>query len=451
MAFDLGNKARRLGSDRRGNFAVLMGAVCAVVALSAGYGVNIAQLSLTRSNLLNALDAAVTSTARDITTGVIAEEDVRASVEAFLVANGGTGFAAAERISLDTLEVDRTESTVRASASVVVDLAFPLFGADPTRRVSTESAAVYSDRKIEIAMMLDVTGSMKGQKLEDLKGAATNAVTTLLGSQKASDPRVRIALVPYANSVNAGRLAEATVFVERRASDRGEAPSMNDPRPAASSSRPDNCATERKGDYQYSDAGPDKAMVNRDLLLDEYARDHRTRTCPAAAVIPLTADARKLTSAIDDFVAEGGTGGHMGVQWAWYMLSDQWGKVMRASERPARANPSEVGKFAILMTDGEFNLSYFDVDDADDVYNDNGKRATRDAARRLCREMREDGIEIFTIGFQLQNRAAKETMSECASPDRGNLRHYFETSTGDELDAAFMEIARNIERLALTQ
>ena len=29
--------------------------------------------------------------------------------------------------------------------------------------------------------------------------------------------------------------------------------------------------------------------------------------------------------------------------------------------------------------------------------------------------------------------------------------HYFEASTGDELDAAFLEIARNIERLALTK
>ena len=153
----------RFSGDRGGNFAVMMAAVCSVVVLSAGYGLNLAQLSNARSSLLNALDAAVTSTARDLTTGTIAEKDARASVEAFLLANGGAAFAEAGRISLDRLTVDRAASTVTASASVVVDLAFPLFGADPTRRVSIESAAVYSDKKIEISMMLDVTGSMAGR------------------------------------------------------------------------------------------------------------------------------------------------------------------------------------------------------------------------------------------------------------------------------------------------
>src|SRR5690606_29047815 len=104
-----------------------------------------------------------------------------------------------------------------------------------------------------------------------------------------------------------------------------------------------------------------------------------------------------------------------------------------------------------LMTDGEFNLSFFDAGNVDDVYDGRGKRATRDAANRLCREMRGDGIEIFTIGFKLDNSAAKETMAACASPDRSSVRHYFETATGEELDQAFQEIARNIERLALTR
>src|SRR5690606_37830535 len=117
-------------------------------------------------------------------------------------------------------------------------------------------------------------------KLKDLKHAATKAVSTLLAGQDAADPRVRIALVPYANAVNAGGLAEAAVFVERRPADRAEAPGMLDPRPAAASARPDNCATERKGRHQYSDAGPEAAMVNRDLLLGEFAGSSRSRACP---------------------------------------------------------------------------------------------------------------------------------------------------------------------------
>jgi Flp pilus assembly protein TadG len=58
--------------DRRGNFAVITGVVSVVLMMSAGFAVNIAQVVMTRSNLLNALDSAITSTARDLTTGVIA-------------------------------------------------------------------------------------------------------------------------------------------------------------------------------------------------------------------------------------------------------------------------------------------------------------------------------------------------------------------------------------------
>ena len=42
-------------------------------------------------------------------------------------------------------------------------------------------------------------------------------------------------------------------------------------------------------------------------------------------------------------------------------------------------------------------------------------------------------------------------MSDCASPDDGPVRHFFDTADGEQLDAAFKEIARNIESLALTR
>ena len=65
--------------------------------------------------------------------------------------------------------------------------------------------------------------------------------------------------------------------------------------------------------------------------------------------------------------------------------------------------------------------------------------------------MKDDGIEIFTIGFMLNEPRAKAVMRDCASPDRNSAHHYFETHSGAELEQAFLEIARNIERLALTR
>jgi Flp pilus assembly protein TadG len=437
--------------DRGGSFAVLFGLAASVLALGVGFSVNISQIYNAKSSLQGVVDAAVTSTARDLTTGVIKETDANKSVQAFLDANSMAGILQANQIVLDKLTVDRTANTVKADAHVDVALYFPLFSIGDMQRVGASTTALYSDKTVEVSMMLDVTGSMAGQKIKDLKTAASNAVDAFLAGQDLSKPRVRVAIVPYANSVNAGALAASSVFVETKSSQRKQAPANDDPQAVSSSTRPDNCATERKGANQYTDAGPDVGMVNRDYLLSGFAQNTSTAACPAAALMPLTADANALKAVIKNFAASGGTAGHIGVQWAWYMLSENWGSVMKASQRPAKMDPKKVAKFAILMTDGEFNLSYFDANSVKDVYNDAGKEPTRTAAKTLCGAMRNKGIEIFTIGFDLNEKNAKATLQDCASPDTGSIKHFYQVASGAELNAAFQTIARNIENLALTK
>ncbi|MBN9551148.1 MAG: VWA domain-containing protein [Alphaproteobacteria bacterium] len=437
--------------NREGNFAVLFGAAASVLALGVGFAVNISQLYNARSSLQGVVDAAVTSTARDLTLGVITEADAGKTVQAFLDANSTAGILQANQIVLDKLTVNKTANTVQADTHADVGLFFPLFSTDNMRRVTASTTALYSDKTVEVAMMLDVTGSMAGQKIKDLRTAASNAVNSFLSGQNATNPRVRVAIVPYANSVNVGSLAASTVFVETKASERKQAPGNDDPKYVSASTRPDNCATERKGAYQYSDAGPEVSMVNRDLYLSDFAKQSRTRACPVATIQPLTTDASALNNVIKDLDASGGTAGHIGVQWAWYMLSENWGSVMNASQRPAKMDPKKVAKYVILMTDGEFNLSYFDANDPGQVYNDAGKVQTRTAATTLCAAMRDQGIEIFTIGFALTENNAKSTLQSCASPDTGSSKHFYQAANGTELDQAFQDIVRNIDKLTVTR
>ena len=117
---DFGGTGRtfaRFIEDRSGNFAVITAATITTILLSIGFGINTAQMVLTRSNLLNALDSAVTSTARDLTTGVIPEDDAEKTVKAFLFTNGGTGFASADKISLDSL-VDNAMGSCKRTNSL---------------------------------------------------------------------------------------------------------------------------------------------------------------------------------------------------------------------------------------------------------------------------------------------------------------------------------------------
>lgn len=429
--------ARRLLRERGGNFAVATAAVVSVLAMGAGFALNLSQMTLTRSNLIQALDSAVTSTARDLTTGRISEEDALPLILAFLRVNGGAGFAAPDRVILDSVVVDRSARTVTARAAVEMDLAFALFGAGRTQRIEVESSALYSDKKIEVAMMLDVTGSMAGQRIKDLQSAARNAVDTFLTGQDPKNPRVRVSIIPYADAVNTGSLAH-TVHAETSYST-AEPPRMDDPK-LVGASRPDNCATERKGTHQYRDTSPMEAMVSRDIRLS---------FCPQAPLQPLTADAAKLKGSINAFKASGHTAGAIGIQWSWYMLSPKWAEVLPAASRPLPHDPRGVAKFAILMTDGEFNTAFAGVPNGQNARNQPAR--SRDNAEKLCTEMKKQGIEIFTVGFMLKEAGAKAVMKNCASPDKGAAKHYFETSSGAELDAAFQSIAANIERLAIVK
>ena len=481
-----GRKFARFIEDRRGNFAVITAGISTMLLLSAGFGVNTAQLVLVRSNLMNALDSAVTSTARDLTTGVIPEDDAEKSVKSFLLVNGGTGFASADKINLDSLVVDHGKKTVTAVASVRVSLLFPLFGTDD-QKIAVKSAALYSDKTVEVAMMLDLTGSMADHdKIGNLRTAATNAVKTMLDNQNPNNPRVRVALVPYASGVNVGALA-TDVYAETSSSS-DLPPVAGSPllvaktkskllppfaiyKSIVASAYPssDTCATERKdrnGKADFSADGPDTirtdksgkqyyALVNRDDRLSGSGMNK----CPDAKLIPLTTDEGSLLNSIKTFKANGYTGGAIAVQWTHYMLSSGWRSAIKDAglgDGPADANPDKLSKVAILMTDGQFNTAYAGV--SGNKNNSQGDVA-RSNAESICSNMKAEGIQIYTIGFDLDDKSmsaterqeARDVLKNCASDDTASSKHFFDVSTGPELNQAFQDIIGDTERLVLTQ
>lgn len=468
----VGGFARHSG----GNFTILFGFTASVLALAAGFSVNVSQLYNARSSLQGVVDAAVTSTARDLTTGVIKEADANKAVRNFLVANSMAGILQPNQIVLDQLTIDRTANTVQADAHVDVALFFPIFGMGDTKRVTASTTALYSDKTIEVAMMLDVTGSMaanwwaKTDKIGDLQAAASTAVENLLDNNiDPQNPRVRVAIVPYAEAVNTGGLADS-VFVEQAGGSNlpPPVPSAGTPTPVADSStpaRPDNCATERKdkdGYADYSPDGPSTPRLNNQnrTYLAMVNRDDRMGTCPKPELIPLSADKQKLLTTIASFKAGGVTAGGIAVQWGYYMLSPTWRSTIvdaRLGAGPANFDSRKVGKVAILMTDGQFNTAFAGGRGA--PRSQNAGQMARSNAENICDNMKRDGIEIFTIGFDLDDPSmtsterdqAKSVLQDCSTADTSTLKHYYEAATGAELNDAFNAIVQNIERLTIAR
>ena len=65
-------------------------------------------------------------------------------------------------------------------------------------------------------------------------------------------------------------------------------------------------------------------------------RAGRTTPAPSAEIIPLTDDRALLTRTVDGYRASGSTGGHIGVQWAWNLISEDWGRLL-GRRQPARS------------------------------------------------------------------------------------------------------------------
>ena len=356
-----------------------------------------------------------------------------------------------DRLALDKLTIDKAKSTIEVTGYVDVDLYFPLFGLSDERRVTNVSAAVYSDKKVEIAMMLDVTGSMAKtrttDKIGDLIDAAENAVTAMLANQDPKNPRIRVALVPYASGVNVGGLAD-NVYAEQSGKSnlppladdpiiggkKGKAlPAFSDYVSAVKSAFPhdDNCATERKdkdGNPDFTDDGPDAvrvnnkgkeyyALVNRDNNLSGSGMNK----CPDAKIVPLTADSAALLKSIGEFKASGYTAGAIAVQWTYYMLSPKWRQAIKTADLgngPVDRDARKVSKVAILMTDGQFNTAFAGVGS-----NFNGQDSTtRQNAEAICKNMKDDGIEVYTIGFDLDDKDMSKEQRQAGKGRAQELR-----------------------------
>ena len=133
--------------------------------------------------------------------------------------------------------------------------------------------------------------------------------------------------------------------------------------------------------------------------------------------------------------ASGRTAGHLGVAWAWYLLSPNWSGVWPASSAPRAYDESNALKVVILMSDGVFN---------EEQYRPQG--TSSEQAIRLCDEMRSRGIEIYSVAFQAPP-AGQQTLKACAGDDG----RYFEASSNAELIAAYEDIADSLIILRIVE
>lgn len=211
------------------------------------------------------------------------------------------------------------------------------------------------------------------------------------------------------------------------------------------------CVTERTGDEAYTDVAPSSDPVG-------FNYPSTSNPCPVNEIVPLTSNKTTLHDAIDDFVITGSTAGHMGAAWGQYMLSPEWGYLWPTESRPGDYNTRSLFKVAVYMTDGDFNTAYCDGVIANDSTSGSGSSSDHincaaengtsfEQARAYCQAMKDNGVMIYTIGFEVGSlSAAQSVLQDCAT----SPSHVFFASGSAELQDVFQAIARSINEVRLT-
>jgi Flp pilus assembly protein TadG len=192
--------------DDRGNVATIFALAMIPLIGMVGAAIDYGRVSQIRGKLADALDAGVLAVGSQPT---MSDTAAYAMVNNWVTAHMGTGLAA--NWHLDT--VTQVNGAITATASGSVNMTLTHILGISSVPISVKSQVLHSIGKVEIALVLDNTGSMAGAKLTNLKSAATALVDQLVAASP-NPADVKIALVPFSMTVNVGSTYNAAAWLD---------------------------------------------------------------------------------------------------------------------------------------------------------------------------------------------------------------------------------------------
>jgi Flp pilus assembly protein TadG len=447
-------RLRGLSKDSRGSVAIMFGLTIMIIFGIVGSAVDYGRAMLARARLQAAVDSSVLAAAR-----VWQLENDLELAEVKARAHFDTN-KPSEPSRVVSFTPDMVASTFTMVGETTVRTPFLSVVRIPEVIVASRGQALIAGggnagTNLEVSLMLDITGSMGGSKIEDLKSAAKDLIDIVVWEDQA-EFTARVALAPFSQAINAGSLGASVAYNPNTSRSFRLRNGDTSTRYRTNT----YCLSERTGANAFTDVAPTGANA----IPRAYQTGSNTACVPSAPIVPMTSNKDSLKTVINGFSANGMTAGHLGTAWAWYLLSPNWATVLPEGSKPQPysmlAQVGEKGqpllkKVAVLMTDGEYNQQYCnsttsstpgatipDYDTGNSGANcrsPNGTSTTQ--ARALCTAMKAAGITVYTVGFEIgSSGAAFTTLQGCASEPH----MFYNTTTGDELRNAFRHIATSI-------
>lgn len=391
---------RRFAKDGGGSVAIIFGLSVFVLLASSAIAIDASRINRLTSRAISALDAAALATARELRLSGMTDSELYALAASYFHANLRQVTQMEGRLENLSVSIDRNKSAISVSADAVLPTSVGRVFHSGDFRTTLSASAIYSARDIELGMMLDVSGSMAGAKIQSLRDAAKDLAEIVLDDTHGPSKN-KIAIAPYSSAVNAGQFAQAATGVRLS----------------------HGCVTERTGGQAFTDASPFGAPLGR-----------RTSSCTSSTIFPLSNDVPAVESQINSLTAGGSTAGHLGIAWAWYLISPHWASFWPSNSAPRTYEDPEAMKAVIIMTDGEFNTSYEKT---------NGDSPQQ--SLKLCANIKSSNVTVFSVGFEAPN-SALTILKQCASKSS----YFFDARNESELRDAFRRIANELTGLRLT-
>ena len=288
-------------------------------------------------------------------------------------------------------------------------------------------------KKLNLALVLDNTGSMSSSaKMTNLKTAAHNLLTTLKNAAKTPDD-VKVAIVPFATDVNAGTANVGASWIDWTDWDAANGSCSKHDYSSKSSCQshgkiwtPDphstwnGCVTDRD---QNNDVSNTATVAGAPATL---FRAHQASNCPTA-MMPLSEDWAALNAKIDAMTPSGNTNVTIGLAWGFQLLSP-----LEPFSAPAPA--PDLDKVIVMMTDGENTQNRW-----------SSTASAIDArTQKVCDNIKAANIKLYTVrvingdAALLQGCATKPSM-------------YYDVQNAVQLNSVFSSIAQNLANLRIAQ
>ena len=504
MLKTLGWGVRGLARNTRGNVAILFGLAIIPIVLGVGVAVDYGRALLVRERMTSAADTA--ALAIGSWTG-LTEAELKTKAQQYFNAN----YPGNTLGTVGKLNVSFQGDDILVSVSGSVPTTFMRLANIDSVDVGSTAVITKKERNIELALVLDTTGSMgQGGKMSAMQSAAKTMVSDLFAGKTTSDT-LKVAVVPFSAAVNVGSDKKDESWIDKNAKsaiayeDFKSSVKVFDLYTNLKNRSWQGCVRERDGtDYELTDATPDSgtpaslfapyfAPDEPDSNIGSYANSYisdgdcgqsksKNRTadvcqrytgkyananassgkgpefnCPPSSITDLTNKKSDVTTAIDALEPNGSTVIPAGLLWGWRVLSPT------APFTTAKPYDDEKWvKAIVLLTDGQNDVGGGSNGHDKSYYNafgfaaeghlgstsgNNAESTLESKMATVCSAIKAKGILIYTIGFQISDTTTKNLLKNCATQPD----MAYNSPSNSQLASIFKDIAQGLSDLRIAE